>query len=107
MKQEAGMSDTKNPAGKWKIGVNAAGGMQNSVHDLQMHSFGRRTYHLGGKRFPRQSEQNTKLVHSTADLESKQAKVIPYCKQSHLLATLLARKNCCWVSLAACCAVGG
>lgn len=24
----------------------------------------------------------------------------------HLLATLLARKNCCWVGLTACCAVG-
>lgn len=65
--------------------------------------------HLGEKLLPRQSEQNTKFVHSTADVESKskQAKVIPYCRQSHLLATLLARKNCRRVGLAACCAVGG
>lgn len=70
MKQEAGMSDVKILAGKWKIGVNTAGASKMSCKPIS-DSFGKRTYHLGGKLLPRQSEQNTKFVHSTADLESK------------------------------------
>lgn len=104
MKQEAGMSDVKILAGKWKIGVNTAGASKMSCKPIS-DSFGKRTYNLGGK-LPRQSEQNTKFVHSTADLESKQAKAMLYCRQPHLPATLLARKNCRWVGLAARCAVG-
>lgn len=99
------MSDVEILAGKWKIGVNTAGAFKMSWKPIS-DSFGKRTYRLGGKLLPRPLEQNTKFIHSTIDLESKQAKALQYCRQSHLLATLLARKNCCWVCLAACCAVG-
>lgn len=70
MKQEAGMSDAEILAGKWKIRVNTAGASKMSCKPIS-DSFGKRTYHLGGKLLPRPSEQNTKFVHSATDLESK------------------------------------
>lgn len=70
MKQEAGMSDVEILAGKWKIRVNTAGASKMSCKPIS-DSFGKRTYHLGGKLLPRPSEQNTKFVLSATDLESK------------------------------------